>query len=125
MKQRILKILTLLALVCIYSPLEAKAPPLSRTTRPPDHYQVIVTNNLFRPLGWTRPTLGPTFELIATIIKVNGTNKALLRHRRNRKFHYVETGEELQTGVSVEKIESRSVTLNENGQSKVYRLKWG
>ncbi len=32
--------------------------------------------------------------------------------------------DEKRTGVAVEMIDSRSVTLKENGQSKVYRLRW-
>ena len=37
---------------------------------------------------------------------------------------YVAVGEELETGVVVEKVERRSVALRKNGESKVYRLKW-
>ena len=37
---------------------------------------------------------------------------------------YVVVGEELETGVVVEKVESRSVTPKENEESKVYRLNW-
>ena len=87
-------------------------------------YQVIITNILFRPLGWTRPKPTPAFELIATVMKSNGKNKALLRQTRDRKLYYVAVGEELETGVVVEKVERRSVALRKNGESKVYRLKW-
>ena len=57
-------------------------------------------------------------------MKSNGKNKALLRRTRNRKLYYVAVGEELETGVVVEKVESRSVTPKENEESKVYRLNW-
>ena len=32
------------------------------------HYHVIVSNNLFRPLGWTPPRVLPKWKLIGTII---------------------------------------------------------
>lgn len=111
----------LLILVCWHLPAEA-AIPTPRTTVPPDFYQVIVTNNLFRPLGWTKPKSNPSFELIATVIKQNGKHKALIRNTKTRKVYYVAVGAELSAGVAVEKIESQSVTLKENGKSKVYRL---
>ena len=43
---------------------------------------------------------------------------------RDLKLYYVAVGEELETGVVVEKVERRSVALRKNGESKVYRLKW-
>ena len=55
---------------------EIRAP---RTTLPADYYQVIITNNLFRPLGRTKPKPKPAFELIATVMRRNGVHKALLR----------------------------------------------
>ncbi len=33
-----------------------------------DFYKVIVTNNLFRPLGYRKPNPGPAFEVLATLI---------------------------------------------------------
>tara|TARA_R100000008_G_scaffold44960_1_gene26228 strand:- start:19422 stop:19931 length:510 start_codon:yes stop_codon:yes gene_type:complete len=33
-----------------------------------NHYSVIVSNNLFRPLGWTPPRVIPEWKLIGTII---------------------------------------------------------
>ena len=124
MKNRILQSAALLLLVCAYSPTDASAPLPHLSGPPPGYYDVIVTNILFNPLGWTRPIPGPAYELIATVIKENGKNKVLLRHTGDRTLHYVEIGEKLGTGVSVEKVESRSVTLSENGESTVYRLRW-
>ena len=93
-----------------------------RTRIPADFYQVIITNNLFRPLGWTKPKPMPPFELIATVMKANSRlHKALIRNTRNRKLYYVTVGE-LAGEAIVEKIETHSVTLNHVGESKVYRL---
>ena len=124
MKHAFLPTSALVILVCFHTPTDAKAPitPL-RTTTPSDFYQVIITNNLFRPLGWTKPKTPPAFELIATVMRSKGNHKALLRNTRNRKVYYAAVGDELEAGVTVEKIESRQVTANENGKLTVYRLK--
>ena len=93
-----------------------------RTKIPENFYQVIITNNLFRPLGWTKPKPKPPFELIATVMKTNSRlHKALIRNTRNQKLYYVTVGE-LAGEAIVEKIEPHRVTLNRNGESKVYRL---
>jgi len=81
-------------------------------------YQVIVTNNLFRPLGWTPPKPPPPFKLMTTVMKSNGRHKALLRNTGDRKLYYVVVGEVV-GGATVEKIEARRVTLNRDGESVV------
>ena len=93
-----------------------------RTKIPANFYQVIISNNLFRPLGWTKPKPKPAFELIATVMKSDSRlHKALIRNTRNRQLHYVAVGE-LAGEAIVEKMEAHRVTLNRNGESKVYRL---
>ena len=124
----------LFTLVWTYSLTEAKASLTPRTTQrslshslfarliQPDFYQVIITNNLFRPLGWTKAKPKPAFELIATVMKTNSRlQKALIRNTRNRKLYYAAVGE-LAGEAIVEKIEAHRVTLNRDGGSKVYRL---
>ena len=123
MKNPILSASALVLLVWIYSSTHAQAPLSSFRTLPPDYYQVIVTNNLFRPLGWTKPKAPPAFELVATVMKSNGSHKALIRNTLIRKVYYAAVGDELEAGVTVKKIESRSVTVNENGKPNIYRLK--
>ena len=123
MKNRILPASALFILVCFHAPTDARAPLTLYATLPPDYYQVIITNNLFRPLGWTKPKSPPAFALIATVMKSEGNHKALIRNTRNRKVYYVAVGDKLEAGVKVEKIESRSVTVNESGKPTVYRLK--
>ena len=92
-----------------------------RTKIPANFYQVIITNNLFRPLGWTKPKSPSPFDLIATVMKANGEHKALIRNMMNRKLYYAAVGE-LAGEAIVEKIEAQRVTLNHNGESRVYRL---
>ncbi len=121
MKHAILPTYALIILVWLHSPTHAQAPLSSFRTPPPNYYQVIITNNLFRPLGWTKPKPPPAFELIATVMKINGKHRALIRNTRNRKFYYAAVGE-LAGEAIVEKIEAHRVTLKRNGESKVYRL---
>ena len=123
MKHPILQSAALLLLVWTSAATDAKAPytPVLRSTTPPDFYQVIVTNNLFRPLGWTPPKPPQAFELIATVMKSNGRHKALLRNTGDRKVYYAVVGEVV-GGAIVEKIEARRVTLNRDGTSETLRL---
>ena len=87
-----------------------------------DFYKVIVTNNLFRPLGYRKPIPAPVFELLATVIShKSGKSKALLRNNKDRKTYYVGVGEKL-VGALVEKIEPDSVTISRNGKSEEFRL---
>ena len=88
-------------------------------------YGVIVTNNLFRPLGYRKPKQGPSFQLIATVIdSENGKNRALVQNNRDRRIHYVTVGEVFE-GAKVKQIEPESITLLLNGESKEFHLPQG
>ena len=125
MKKRILPACAVVMLVWTCSPTHAQAPLSSfRMLSPvfsPDYYQVIVTNNLFRPLGWTPPQSPPAFELIATVMKSDGNHRALIRDTGTLQVYYSPIGE-LAAGASIEKIESRRVMVNQKGISTVYTL---
>ena len=87
-----------------------------------DFYQVIITNNLFRPLGYRKPSPRPPYQLIATVINHGqAINKALLRRSKDGRMYYVGLGEVF-GGAKVERIEPRSVTLLIGGQSMKFRL---
>ncbi len=87
-----------------------------------DFYQVIITNNLFRPLGYRKPRPPPPYQLVATVTNhEHGTNKALLRRNKDGRMYYVEIGEVFD-GAKVERIGPKSVTLLIEGQSKKFRL---
>ena len=90
-----------------------------------DFYQVIITNNLFRPLGYRKPSPPPPYQLIATVIdREHGTNKALLRRNKDGRIYYVGIGEVF-GGAKVERIEPKSVTLLIDGQSMKFHLPRG
>ena len=87
-----------------------------------DFYQVIITNNLFRPLGYRKPRPPPPYQLIATVIdREHGNNRALLRRNKGGRTHYVGIGDVF-NGVKVERIERRSVTLLIDGKSMKFHL---
>ncbi len=88
-------------------------------------YGVIVTNNLFRPLGYRKPQQGPSFQLIATVIdSENGKSRALVQNNRDRRIHYVTVGETF-AGAEVKRIEPNRITLLLEGESKEFQLPQG
>ena len=88
-------------------------------------YGVIVTNNLFRPLGYRKPKQGPSFQLIATVIdSVNGKSRALVQNNRDRRIHYVTVGETF-AGAKVKQIEPSHITLLLEGESREFHLPQG
>ena len=87
-----------------------------------DFYQVIITNNLFRPLGYRKPRPPPPYQLIATVTNHDHeTNRALLRRNKDGRIYYVGIGEVFD-GAKMERIGPKRVTLLIDGQSKEFRL---
>ncbi len=85
-------------------------------------YGVIVTNNLFRPLGYRKPQQGPSFQLIATVIdSENGKSRALVQNNKDRRIHYVTVGEAF-AGAKVKQIEPNRITLLLGEESKEFQL---
>ena len=88
-------------------------------------YGVIVTNNLFRSLGYRKPRQGPSFQLVATVIdSENGKSRVLVQNNRNRKTHYVTVGE-MFAGAKVKRIEAKRIILLLEGESKEFHLPQG
>ena len=77
----------------------------------PEHYRVINTHNLFRPLGWTPPQRDKGV-LLGTVLH-NGEEIAYVKSRRN--INLLRVGDSLD-GSRVKEISSRKVTL-ENGDT--------
>ena len=87
-----------------------------------DYYQVIITNNLFRPLGYRKPRPPPPYQLIATVTNhETGANKALLRRTKDGRIYYVGLGEAFDNA-KVERITPKSVALLIDGRTKEFRL---
>ena len=79
-------------------------------------YQVIVENNIFRPLGWTPPKQEPEYKLLGTAIGTLGTNsEAFVLERRSNQFYVVSVGDEIGNAL-VKDIEDKKITLYKNGE---------
>ena len=86
---------------------------------PNEFYQLIVDNNIFRPLGWKPPQKTPQYTLIGTTIASDGSNaEAFILEHQSNQFHTVKVGETF-GNVSVKEILSKKVTLQEEGEEIV------
>ena len=75
-----------------------------------EYYSPISDNNLFRPLGWTKPNRAPRYELIATIISEDYT-KAYIKEVRYGRDYFVGVGDNVGSSV-VEEIHRGMVWLD-------------
>ena len=79
------------------------------------HYRIISRDNLFRPLGWTRPIKERRYKLIGTKIDDDGTGWAYMSTSGSRDVMTVfRVGSQIE-GVSIKEIASRKVVM-ENGE---------
>lgn len=89
-----------------------------------EFYRTIIDNNLFRPLGWTRPRPKPIYRLSGTVIPTDGNKPryAIVQTTRKNKTHIVTIGEKLDTNITVTDIEPRIVILDKAGQQITLKL---
>ncbi len=87
-------------------------------------YQTIISNNLFRPLGWTPPHPTEPYRLIGTILPrdANMPPQAILESIAGNKTYIVSTGEKLDASTEVVSIQGKAVTLSTNGEQRTLRL---
>ncbi len=87
------------------------------------HYQVIVTNNLFRPLGWTKKKSGPSYVLLGTIIvEDSDDSQAIILDRNTKQTYSVAVGDKI-GNVTVEEISEKQIVLRQqNGGSLGLKL---
>ncbi len=81
------------------------------------YYQIIIDNNLFRPLGWKPEEPKPKYMLIGTVLAKNTTKhtKALIVERQSGKLHIVKVNDWIGELV-VKGIEAKKVILQEGEQ---------
>lgn len=89
-----------------------------------DFYRTIIDNNLFRPLGWTRPVPPPAYRLTGTIIPKDSKTppQALILATADQKTHIVTLGDKLAADPTVIEIHSKHVILDRNGQRITLKL---
>ena len=73
------------------------------------YYQIISNNNLFRPLGWTKPDPTPRFELIGTIVGKDFARAYVSRIGRNRLL-VVSVGDNIGSDI-ISEIKTEKVTM--------------
>lgn len=90
-----------------------------------DFYNVIIENNLFRPLGWQPPRRIIPYKLLATITYAASTKKhssaILAETSAVENTHYVTIGDKIGETLVV-KIEPKQVTLHIEGKEVVLRV---
>ena len=90
-------------------------------TTPATFYQTIIDNNIFRPIGWTKPVSRPQFKLIATITGIkNAPPNALILHKNT--LHTLTIGETLGKETTLTDVKPKHVTLLQNKQKTTLRL---
>ncbi len=80
-------------------------------------YQVIIDNNLFRPLGWRPPTPKPKYILIGTVIATDATQhtKAFIVERQSGQLHIVSVNDRIGEQ-AVKEIAAKQVILQRDDQ---------
>ena len=104
------------------------------------YYDVIVENNIFRPLGWRPPARIIPYELVATMIYPANTKKrstAIIKETRGEATHYVSIGDKINDTLVVDiapkkivlEIDAERITLkvsayylNLSGQTQTRRM---
>ena len=66
-----------------------------------EYYKPIVSNNLFRPLGWKQPDRSPKYELVATVIGET-YKKAYIKDTRYGRDYFVGIGDNVGDNVVLE-----------------------
>ncbi|MDE0397827.1 MAG: hypothetical protein OXL96_08500 [Candidatus Poribacteria bacterium] len=99
----------------------------SSTFQPPqsDFYRTIIDNNLFRPLGWTRPVSPPAYRLLGTMVPKDGKTppQAIIQvSTAGNKTHIVSIDDTLDVNTKVVDIQPKQVVLNRAGQQTTLKL---
>lgn len=90
---------------------------------PDAYYQVIIDNNLFRPLGWQPETSHPEYILVGTAIATRTTHhtKAFIVERQSEQLHIVRINDRIGEQL-VKRIEAKQVILQGGDQEIILPL---
>ena len=99
----------------------AKTSGRTDSKTPDAFYQVIIDNNIFRPLGWRLPPKPQQYTLVGTTSAPDGSNsEAFILKRGSNQLHTVKVGETL-GNVTVKEIQAKQVKLQEDGKEIILR----
>lgn len=81
------------------------------------YYQIIIDNNIFRPLNWIPPERETDYRLLGTLIAVDGRDsRAYIQDRKSEKLHTVSAGQKIGT-MLVKSITPKQVVLTQNDKT--------
>lgn len=88
----------------------------TRSYEPSDYYQIIVDNNIFRPLGWKPPNKKPEYSLLGTSFDPTGNrSEASVLEERSNQLHIVSVGDKIGDAI-IKEIAEKSVSLYKDGE---------
>ncbi len=88
----------------------------TRSYESSDYYQIIVDNNIFRPLGWKPPNKEPEYTLLGTSFDPSGNrSEAFVLEERSNQFHTVSVGDKIGDAI-IKEIAKKTVSLYKNGE---------
>lgn len=88
----------------------------ARSYEPSDYYQIIVDNNIFRPLGWKPPNKKPEYSLLGiSFDPTSNRSEAFVLEERSNQFHTVSVGDKIGDAI-VKEIAKKTVSLYKDGE---------
>ena len=109
---------TLCTSPALSTPVQQKTFESSST--PVSYYQIIIDNNIFRPLGYRPPVQRPVYELIGTM---TGTHtRALILDKRSNRLVAIEVGERLGDATLIE-VRPKQIMLQAKEKQTTLRLR--
>lgn len=80
------------------------------------YYQIIIDNNIFRPLNWEPPQRVSAYTLLGTAIATDSSSaEAYIQERESNQFYAVSVGQQIGK-MTVRTITPKRVTLTKNGE---------
>ncbi len=85
--------------------------PQPQQVVPEEYYQIIIDNNIFRPLNWEPPHRVSEYTLLGTAISTDGRSAtAFILEQKTDQFYVVAVGDHI-GNATVKKISKKQVTL--------------
>lgn len=93
----------------------------SSSSNSEDYYNVIVNNNIFRPLGWRPPNREPEYAFVTTSVYDDASlSVGHVEERRSNKTHIVGIGDKIGDAV-VTDIKDKEILLDKDGEKITLR----
>lgn len=87
-----------------------------------DYYNVIVNNNIFRPLGWRPPNKEPEYSYIGAYVSDDATkSEGYVLEIRSNRFYTAGIGDKIGDAV-VTDIKKKEILLDKNGEKITLKL---